>query len=286
MWERDTVVARIDRMLRYYRPDVVILGGDFRGDTVRSLRVETLREILLDAIALAGDSKSRPDTLRPGPWRVPRLYVEAKRDTRVVNSRYDQVHPVWGKSYRAIAIEASRAYRSLRLHQAAWSRLGERSYAMILPTTGRTPVELLESLPALTRKLRPLASSIVKLSSRGKPGARGPRLAETVAAIDSVDFYLSRRRKELTADELRLLVGWKNSLEELRCSLLDLRVEYALSESLVTTRQLVYLKFDGVSAATPVTKTRILFPGRWTGAGGSTSRLNTRFRSPPPRSSG
>jgi LmbE family N-acetylglucosaminyl deacetylase len=261
MWGHDTAVARIDRMLRYYRPDVVILGGDFRGDTVRSLRVEALREILLDAIALAGDSKSRPDTLRPGPWKVPRLYVEAKRDTRVVNSRYDQVHPVWGKSYRAIAIEASRAYRSLRLHQAAWSWLGERSYAMILPTTGRAPVELLENLPALTRKLRPLATSIVKLSSRGKPGARGPRLAETVAAIDSVDLYLSRHRKGLTADELRLLAGWKNSLEELRCSLLDLRVEYALSESLVTTRQLIYLKFGGVSAATPVSKTRILFPG-------------------------
>jgi hypothetical protein len=261
IWNADTVVARLDRALRYYRPDVVILGGDFRGDTVRSIRVKAMEDLLLKAVAFAGDQNGRPDTLRPGPWRVPRVYVESARSPRSPDETYDQKHPVWGKSYREIAGEASLHYRSLWIQRDSWTRRGDRTYALVVPTSGRTPDSYLRNLPAITPRLRPLASSIARLAAPGPRKLRAPRLAETARAIDSVDLYLARNRRDLAPGELRLLVGWKTSLEELRCSLLDVRVEYAMSESLVTSQQLVYLRFASVTATSKLTRTRVLFPG-------------------------
>ena len=54
VWNEDSVVTRLAQALRYFRPDLVVTGGDRRGAGPGSLREQLLAELAGKAVARAG----------------------------------------------------------------------------------------------------------------------------------------------------------------------------------------------------------------------------------------
>lgn len=260
IWDVDTARARLERTIRYFRPDVVVVTGDFRGDTIQSLRQNTLTELLLEAVRSASRDTVVSDTVRAPGWSVARVYVESGRGGGNRERTYDQLHMFWKKPYRAIAREAAEEYHSLRLQLGSWMAQGDRRYKLIFHRGTLTPRSMLEGLPVLGPRLRRLGSMVRKVASRETGGLRSPTLSEVSRTVDTLDVVLARNRSSFLPEDMRLLAGWKNGLEELRCSLLDVRLDYACSDSLTTESQLLFLKFRGMTSRTIGGRNWVLFP--------------------------
>jgi hypothetical protein len=225
------------------------------------MRQILLSELVLKATRIAGDKSARSDTAKLGPWSVSRIYVETSWEPGAKQTTYDAIHPAWKTSYRSIASEAVREYRSLRLQRLGWVTDADRRYSLIYPRGALVPRSMLDGLPSVSLRLQSLASFIGKLARKEFRKLRTPSLSEVAWAIDSVDASLVRSRRMGAEEDYRLLAAWKNGLEELRCSLLDVNVDCFMSDSLLTQNQLFYLRFQGLSSRASKGANRVFFPG-------------------------
>jgi hypothetical protein len=261
IWNADTARVRLEATLRQFRPDVVVVTGDFRGDTVQSVRQHLLRDLMLDAVQTASRDTVRSDTVKVAGWSVPRVFVESARDGRNGERVYDKRHLFWKKSYRSIAAEAAREYRSLRLQIGSWLREGDRQYTLAYQRGMGNPRSMLDGLPEISPGLRSLGSRVRNAAGRQSRGMRTPILSEISGAIDSLDLRLGRDRQGIPAGDLKLLAAWKNGLEELRCSLLNVKVDFTASESLVAFDQVFFLNLKRISSRGSGKQDWVLFPG-------------------------
>jgi hypothetical protein len=274
-WNADTARARLQRMLLYFRPNVVLLGGDMCGDAVRSLRQQVFAKFAGDAIETAGKSG----------LHVARVYVESQWDGKGSRERvYDQLHPVWKVSCRAMASEAAGEYRSLRLQRGSWMRRGDRHYALMRSNRTERPQSIVAGLPAVGTPIRSLGNMIRNLSTRKNGDTRVPLLPDVIRAIDSLDVRLARGKKSIDDSDFRLLAVWKNGLEGLRCSLLDVDISYTASDSLLAASQLFYLDFKGLSSGfSRGERTKIYFPGAIDHTWGVNESPDYQFTFQPPQ---
>jgi len=258
-WNPDSTLAKLVPLIRSYAPDVVVIGGDLRGDTVQSLRQRTLAGLMLAAVKRAAEGKG--DNLHPGPWRVQRILVQEASESERKEPGYDQIHPLWKVSYRSIGEDAGREYKTLRYQLPSWLRRGDRSYVQMFPRSAPAPKQLTAGVPAFTSRLKSLAAVVRTATGSEAKGVRSASLDAVTRAIDSLNLFLAKYRATLVGNELRVVSSWKNGLEDLRCSLLDVSIRYRSSDSLVTQSQIFYLRFTGFSSRTSKTHTRIFFPG-------------------------
>jgi hypothetical protein len=285
IWGADTALARIGRVLHYFRPDVVLLEGDQRGDTARSMRQRLLVDLVLKAIGTPSKPGGKPDDAMSGNLSPsPRVFVESERGERNTReAEYDRPHPVWKISYRLIASEAANEYRGLRLQLPFWMGRGDRRYTSVKSGTTERLQSMVAGLPLIAPPLHSLAVAIRSVASRTVRGVYTPLLPEVVRAIDSLDLHLAWERRSVAGHDLRLLAAWKDGLESLRCSLLDLGLVYAPSESLVTEKQLFYLKFDGLPPRASGRGSRIYFPAAIDHSWGVNESVEYQFPFQPPQ---
>jgi hypothetical protein len=79
--------------------------------------------------------------------------------------------------------------------------------------------------------------------------------------LEYVDYTIAKEAPRLSNLDRRALTLWKNSLENLRCTLLDVNVGFEMSDSLLAERQVFFLRFKEFSANIVGGTTQILFPG-------------------------
>jgi len=258
-WNPDSTVSKLVPLIRSYKPDVIVIGGDFRGGSLRSTRQQALVEQVLSAVKRAASAKE--DSLRAGPWRVQRLLEQVENRAAAKEPQYDNIHPLWKVSYRAMGLKAADEYRTLRCQLPVWLKRGDRRYSQIVPAAKSAPREITTGVPVISPRLKSLAAAVRRAAGKEVKGVRSASLDPVVRAIDSLNVFLARYRPTLATDELRVVSSWKNGLEDLRCSILDVSIAYQSSDSLVTQSQLFYLRFTGFSSRTSKTHTKIYFPG-------------------------
>jgi LmbE family N-acetylglucosaminyl deacetylase len=117
VWNVDTATSRLEKAIRHFRPDIVVIGGDFRGDTLQSTRQTLMTEIVLNAAGSAASPPKRSDSANTSVWNVPRIYIESSRDRNSRQPAYDVIHSAWKQSYRSIAAEVGLEYRTLHLQR-------------------------------------------------------------------------------------------------------------------------------------------------------------------------
>jgi hypothetical protein len=110
-----------------------------------------------------------------------------------------------------------------------------------------------QQIDALTRPLlrQPASLSI--------PGRTSNTLTLLADLLDTVELRLARSFESQTA-ERKVLLQWKEGLENLRLALLGVTVRYTAAETILTDRQLTYLRVDTVTGISSTGKTEILFP--------------------------
>ncbi len=103
-WGHDEYLGRMVRMLRLYRPEIVLTHHDTVSGHGQHQAVGTL---ILEAYDAAADPRRFPDQIRKEglqPWQVKKLYVSDKNPTLQIN--VGEFNPVLGLSYHEIGMLA------------------------------------------------------------------------------------------------------------------------------------------------------------------------------------
>ncbi len=266
IWNPDAVVAKLAEAIRMHRPDVILISRDFRGEPGQTLRQRTLQDLLLNAVRAVQEPSGPQDTKASSiilPWKVQRIFVDRATSKQPFHVDIGLRHPIWKKTYRKIADEAEQNYESLRIHMKAWRRLGERSYTLLYPSSSKALVSLDQGLTLISPRLRGIGSAVARVARLAKTERSSSVLGPLSVVLDSVDRAIGWEASELklTNLERRALVFWKTRLENLRCALLDVDLQFEVSDSLVTRSQLFFLKFKRFKAKITRGRTDILFPG-------------------------
>jgi len=260
VWDRDTLQARLMRLISTFRPDIILLSRDWPyGST--SARWQVLRSDLMKAVAR---------------WPVERVWID-EGSGKGVRVPVDATYPISGKSYRAIGEQAAECYASLKEQRGLWreeqrdSRGVERTiaYRLAFPRSSKLPKSLDAGLPRavpprlswIERGLAGLTGATMKGAKtlHSAPGRPESALTRLAVLMDSLDLAIASSGT-FDARERRILLNWKVGLEELRCSLLGVQVHYTLSDSILTDRQVTFLKIDTITGLPPGGRTEVFFP--------------------------
>lgn len=261
-WPSDVLQTRLAELFFRLKPDIVLLARDWATEG-SSQRWDVLYSDVLVAVKKISPTeryKGSAVTNSRGLWGVERVFVDSW-EQKGFSIPIDRRHPRWEKTYRAIGEEAGRAYRSLASQRTIWMNAVEPIYRLAYPTPPLPIKEVDGGLPGpSTARLRWIEREIQQLTEATLRGKTSSVLTPLVAILDSVSFYLARLH-DLEAGEQKSLLHWKRELESLRCTLLGVEVEYSISDTDLTERQLTFLTIDTVKGLSVEGSTDIYFAG-------------------------
>ncbi|HTS00672.1 MAG TPA: PIG-L family deacetylase, partial [Bacteroidota bacterium] len=254
LWSRDSLLARFVAVIRAVRPDVVLLERDVREEEGDVVRQGMIRDILLAAVRSAAGAGG---PVTPGAaWSVSRVCEESPGG---ISLAPDRVDPLLKRSYRAVGLQAARAYGSLRL-SIAGRIAGRRGAYRPLHGEGAAAGGITGGLPVIPPGLRG-AETAVRFAAKTAAGNTGDAALRAIAeAIAVVEHAIADGKGHLTNIEKRLLVGWKDGLESLRCAVLGVDVGVVLGDTLVARRQLFTLRFPRDARFPAGGMSEIIFP--------------------------
>lgn len=280
VWHSDTLQLRLMKLVSDYRPDIIILSRDW-GWGENSLRWKMFQDDLLSAVKKLEPPKSSKElgqVMGMYRWGVERIWAPANSGdsdkTPGVALPVENQHPIWKKSYAALGEEAAQHYSSLKAQRAMWmSRLtpiglSEIVYNLVYPQTKSRVKTIDQNLPRAVapslrwteQALQTLTTPILKTQGASLKGPKAKALLVQVTAImDTLDVNIAQSRL-LESNERKILLQWKLGLENLRTSLLGVKVLYTLSNSILTQRQVTMFRVDGVLGIPPGGVTEIFFP--------------------------
>jgi len=132
---RDKIVGALVRVIRKYRPHVIITNHDNRSGHGNH---QAVGATLPEAIRQAGGATAFPDQLRDGlsPWVTPRLFLRSSERSgrqgaeagRVFDVPTDEIHPVRGISYAEIGARGYSLHRSQTAPSTVRIPPGKRHY--------------------------------------------------------------------------------------------------------------------------------------------------------------
>jgi hypothetical protein len=258
LWNRDSLLARLVFAIRTYRPDVIMVASDARapeGDTVRS---ELIRGMILEAANVSAHA-SPGDPSIPAPWTVSRIFEEMPRPGGTFGTGAGRVDPFLKKSYAGIGAEQARGYRSLRRRIGEWNGGREGAYRLLRGRSGPSG-GVLDGLPVIPPSLTEAAADVNQAALESAKADDEATLRFIVRAIARVEKAIMTRRDGLTALEKRLLLSWKEKLEELRCAVLNVDLRFDVSDTVIARRQLFTLRFPKDRRFPAGGRSEIIFP--------------------------
>ncbi len=258
LWNRDSLLNRFVFAIRTYRPDVILCGIDVREAGGDSVRAALIREILLAAVRSAAGAQLMHSS-GPAPWSVSRVFGETRSPGSPHSVDVDGIHPLWKKSYRVIAGAAGRSYRSLRYQIREWKAGRNGTYRLIGSGEGG-PKGLIDGVPVIPAILKDADSDVRQAASDARKKPDDTALRSIIRAIARIENIIATRRQELGSLEKRLLLTWKEKLEDLRCAVLDIDVRFVLSDTLVAPKQQFTLRFPKDRKFPLKGRSEIIFP--------------------------
>lgn len=260
LWPSDVLQTCLTKLFSQFKPDIVMLARDWEAGG-ESPRWDVLYSDVLVAVKKIAPVKSHKNLAGINShqfWGANRVFIDSG-ERKGISIPVDRRHPRWEKMYRAIGGEAARAYGSLARQRRIWMNTEDPSYRLVYPTPPPPINEIDAGLPRpCTERLRWIEQEIQELTATTIHGKTADALKRIVAILDSVSFYLVRPY-DLQAREERTLLHWKRGLESLRCTLLGVEVEYSISDTTLTERQLTFLTIDTVKGIDGKGKTDIYF---------------------------
>lgn len=254
-WPKNKMHNKLIALINEFKPDIILIAKDWTwGENY--LRWKIVRD---DLIATQKNSGANRLTNNGSDWQVARILAEkiVGGYPLPVNAR----HSFIGERYISIGVEAGNKYRSLAIQRMDWMKERNSNYSIIYPL--ETPdVKSIDSdlPPRTTSRLRRLAKSINRIAENAGKDEPEKSLRSISTVIDSVTTEISRRFSYSPKDQ-RALFHWKNILEELRCSLLGVKVNFSVSDDTLTMTQLTYVTVENVEGLEEEGETSVMFGG-------------------------
>jgi hypothetical protein len=246
------LIDRLDSVVTQIKPDVLVLDRDPLSVAKESARSAYLRQLIVNTLH---------DKKRMSRWRIKRFFVETFESQDAVVVPVEQRDSVWSESYAHMAQRAEEHYASLKYQLPLWKEGAAHRYIQVFPEKAKSPLPLNKGLPHIGIPLQGVSAAIHSLASINKLSNREKRLEALHPAIAQIDALIQSRAQSMDPIDLRVLATWKLKLENLRCQILDVRIPYSVSDTIVTPIQVFFLKFGKFAAAFSNGKTQILFPG-------------------------
>jgi LmbE family N-acetylglucosaminyl deacetylase len=262
LWQSTTLQAKLIELFLQFKPDIIMVTRDWITNG-KNPGWEVLYSDVMAAVKKTAPVDPNKKLIGPDAhqsWNVDRVVVDdgAKKDIFIP---VDKRHPRWKKTYHEIGEEAARSYHSLAIQRRLRLRNSKPSYFLAYSLVPPSVSEVDAGLPRpSTPRLLGIEQQIRQFTNSTRQGKKEGALEQLVAIMDSVNYYLARRYK-LQQREIKSLLHWKKGLEDLHCTLLGVEVEFSISDTALTERQLTFLTVNKVKGTTEKGYTKILFAG-------------------------
>lgn len=254
VWEADSVQVRLMRIITSVRPHLVILFPEQR--LVKPSFVwQSLRSYLRSAVRRLQQPSNVSQLKRLAnlpAWNVDRV-IAGRISTRELSPPSERVR------------EAEQAYRSLAVQRKFWTPC-EYGDIIFPPKArkGRTAYEGLPSsipgsLQSLDRKIGQFARGLLGLQTIGS-ARRATALKGLMPLADSVDVLISAKYYTMNRREQKLVLVWKDLLQNLKNEFLGVSVSSTLEDSALTALQVTKLFIDTINGTSRDAKLWFLFP--------------------------
>lgn len=235
LWPADSLREKLEGNIIEFKPDLIVIGGDrVFGPGLRSSVVT--EGVLAASAAAAGRSLA--------PWKVQRIAYEVTGAEGSVPLRRSA--PPSSATYDSLLARSDAAYRSIAVQRPAWFQQTLPLFRVVRPA-GFKARSLDAGFPvSVPPRLRGLEQEIRAIGRNYLHGVDAHRqLLHILAVMDSIDLRLIRVR---TSEHLerRFLLRWKAGLDDIRNTLLDVKVHYSVSDSILTERQVTFLNITSV----------------------------------------
>jgi len=243
---------RLDSVVTKIKPDVVVLDRDPFSEGKESARIMYLRHLIVNDLR---------DKIKAPRWNVKRFFGQTIEFANAVEIPVEQKDAVWSESYASMARKAEASFSSLQYQIPLWRERSPHRYVQLYPEGKKALLPLNKGLPQIGIPLKGVAAAIQSMTSIDKSLNREKQLAMLHPAIAQVDAFIQSHAQTLKPTDLRVLAAWKLQLENLRCQILDVKVPFSVSDTVVTPIQVFFLQFGKLDAVSNTGKTQILFPG-------------------------
>ncbi len=257
LWPRDKLFARLKELISNFKPDIILLARDLKFGGESPL-LEFLKNELMNACFEISENNLQQI----------RLFYDDPAKKGIVLPIQDK-YRVAAKSYKQIGEEAGLAYKSIQYQLTNYKKSVVSSYTLLLPKKLHAIKVIDKGLPIINSKLlRSLHSRINTLTDATIKGDRTISIGNNkstgvlkliVEITDSLDYLLITRGL-INEYERSIVLDWKSGLDKLKNTLLGVTVNYSISETVLTERQLTYININNVSGLSNNGTTEIYFP--------------------------
>jgi hypothetical protein len=278
IWRTDTLRNRLVRMISDFQPDIILVARDWLGGT-GSPQMQVVQAEILDVVRRLASVKAGLPVAGIGsvkPWRVARVLIDDELQSGA-RASVERIHPIWKKSYQQLGSEAAQKYSSISTQRRMWlaDAFGEHAansiiyYHQSYPQRKSAlklvdqdlPAPLPSTMTEAGKEIVALTSATIRGDSKTRDGAGKAEdvRVRLVRVMQSVDGIL-RHVFDLSLEERKIALQWKLTLEDLRLTLLGVVVQYTVDASVLTERQLAFLKIDTVTGIRPGGRSYLYFP--------------------------
>jgi hypothetical protein len=261
LWDSSYAIRKLTVAIRTFKPDIVVVCADRRLPDTVTRRDSVAMRLLNRAVAQAATAADTSHGRNLLPWKVHRVFMQTK--AAGLPAVFRTKSPALNASPISMARSAASLYRTLRLQIEGWNEMG-RGYRQVnssgVPAAIASPEILLKGLPAVSQRLLGVQAAAQAAIKKDKLGTRSATLPAVSRAIDIAEYVLATRPKDTPSLDQRLLVAWKNGLEDLRCSVMGVKVMAVQSDSLLTESQIWFLTMDLLRPSAVKGTTEVIFP--------------------------
>ncbi|MDQ7052924.1 MAG: PIG-L family deacetylase [candidate division KSB1 bacterium] len=255
-WPDSLLIGRLKKLMEDYKPDFVLVGQDRR--TPDSPMWQVLHKAVLRAVEQVSPPPGARDRAVRAGWKIDRVFVEQSGDNGISAPVRDK-HPIWKLWYDRMGQIAEEAYASLRRQRTEFALAHPRRYLQEYPDAAHQPPSLTPDIPKPPgKRLQWVYDEIVFITKQILQDNQETVWPHFVSVIDSINFKLAQRYR-LDAWEIRSLLRWKIALENLRCAARGIRLDYTISDTCLTDRQLTYLTIHKIKGVNNANETVMFF---------------------------
>lgn len=248
-WPADSLREKLEWQIVEFKPDLILIGSD--REFGAGLRSMTIHEDVVAAAAMAAARST-------APWRVQRIAVETASGGIAVPVQ--KIDPTSSRSYKWIGDRAGEFYRSISVQRSGWVAGSNTSYNVVWPARF-TARSLDAGLPvASPPSLKQLDTAVRAFGTKYRQSTGGASLLkELLSLMDNIDMRLISVRSSEHLERRRLL-RWKAGLDGIRNTLLGVRVEYEVTDTILTERQVTFLTINAIEGLSDGGTTELFVP--------------------------